>query len=145
MSAIGLNWIYKDNEKIKDDIFWNEGLFNTYKDSEILKYSKKIYGTYKISCYLDKRYHFGTITILDLTTIRPHEIIGDIIEITYEGIKIELNKFGETLIPDSWLDDRNGNVKDILYAVPFIVINENIPSILNIFLSYRKKYKFNFI
>lgn len=145
MSTISLNWIYEDNERIRDDIFWNKDLFNTYKNSEILKYSMNTYGAYKISCYPDKRHHFGAITILDLTTIRPHEIIGDIIEITYEGIKIELNKFGETLIPDSWLDDNNGNVKDILYAIPFIIIKENIPSILNIFLAYRKKYKFNFI
>lgn len=122
---IHVPWFYKNGQKIgNSNIIWDNSIV------DIITKNKKYKELIDSRTYMVQQYpgDFGPMSLFDYVIVDMTKVIAVIINVSYDGIDIQLNPRGREIIPE--------DIYDILLARPMVVRGDNI-YIGNIYLAYK--------
>lgn len=122
---IHVPWFYKNGQKIgNSNIIWDNSIV------DIITKNKKYKELIDSRTYMVQQYSgdFGPMSLFDYVIVDMTKVIAIIINVSYDGIDIQLNPRGREIIPE--------DIYDILLARPMVVRGDNT-YIGNIYLVYK--------
>lgn len=122
---IHVPWFYKNGQNLgNSNIIWDNSIV------DIITKNKKYKELIDSRTYMVQQYSgdFGPMSLFDYVIVDMTKVIAVIINVSYDGIDIQLNPRGREIIPE--------DIYDILLAQPMIVRGDNI-YIGNIYLAYK--------
>lgn len=122
---IHVPWFYKNGQKMgNSNIVWDNSIVDSIIKNK--KYKELIDSrTYTIQQYPGD---LGPMSLFDYVIVDMTKVIAVIINVSYDGIDIQLNPRGREIIPE--------DIYDILLARPMVVRGDNT-YIGNIYLAYK--------
>ena len=122
---IHVPWFYKNGQNLgNSNIIWDNSIV------DIITKNKKYKELIDSRTYMVQQYSgdFGPMSLFDYVIVDMTKVIAIIINVSYDGIDIQLNPRGREIIPE--------DIYDILLARPMVVRGDNT-YIGNIYLAYK--------